>query len=345
MMKKALAMLVVMTMGFSALTACGSNKAADNSTTDTTESKAANDNAEKEEDVKESDSASGSDETIALFMTHMSNEFTITLSGAVEAEVEARGYKYSVYDAGQDVATQVDQIEQAITLGVKGIIIEPVSVDGVVPAVRAAKEEGVAVVIVNQKISDPSAADCYVGADAATTGEILMKKAAEDIGGKGNVAFLLGPMGSDGQVGRSEGFENVLKDYPDINVVFQDTAEWQTEPALTITENWLNSGKEIDAIVSQNDGMAVGAAKAVADAKLDDRVKVYGIDATSEGLQAVLDGKLAATVSQGTEDQGKLSADACADLLEGIEVKAETIVDNVTYTKDNAQEALDAIKK
>lgn len=79
-------------------------------------------------------------------------------------------------------------------------------------------------------------------------------------------------------------------------MVFQDTAEWQTEPALTITENWLNAGK------------------------------------------------LAATVSQGTEDQGRLSADACADLLEGKSVDAETIVENVTYTTENAQEALDALK-
>lgn len=59
----------------------------------------------------------------------------------------------------------------------------------------------------------------------------------------------------------------------------------------------------------------------------------------------MLDGKLAATTSQGTEDQGKLSADACADLLEGKEVAEETIVDNITYTKENAQEALDAIEK
>lgn len=65
----------------------------------------------------------------------------------------------------------------------------------------------------------------------------------------------------------------------------------------------------------------------------------------SEGLQAVLDGKLQGTMAQGTADQGKLAADACADLLDGKEVDSETIVDNVYYTADNAQEALDAIAK
>ena len=64
----------------------------------------------------------------------------------------------------------------------------------------------------------------------------------------------------------------------------------------------------------------------------------------SEGLQAVIDGQLAATVSQGTEDQGKLSADAAADLVEGKTVKPETIVSNVVYTKANAAEALATMK-
>lgn len=227
----------------------------------------------------------------------------------------------------------------------KVFIIEPVSVDGVVPSVKAAKEAGVDVVIVNQRISDPEAADCYVGADAATTGSKLMEEVMKDIDGKGNVALLLGPMGSDGQFGRSEGFDQVLADYPDVTVAFQDTAEWQTEPALTIVENWLNAGKEISAVVAQNDSMAVGAAKAIADAQKTGEIKVYGIDATSEGLQAVLDGKLQGTMAQGTADQGKFAADACADLLDGKEVDSETIVDNVYYTADNAQEALDAIAK
>ena len=274
----------------------------------------------------------------------MSNEFTMTLSSSVENQVKARGYNYSVYDAQKDVAAQVGQIEQAITLGVKGIIIEQVSVDGVIPAVKAAKAEGIAVVIVNQRISSPEEADSFVGVDNINTGAALMKQLVADIDGKGNIAFLLGPMGSDGQVGRLEGFNSVITDIANIEVVFEDTAEWQTDPALTITENWLNSGKDIVAIAAQNDGMAVGAAKAVADAKLEDSVKVYGIDATSEGLQAVLDGKLAATISQGTEDQGRISADVCADLLEGKTVEKEIIVDNVVYTKANAQAALDAIK-
>lgn len=281
---------------------------------------------------------------IALFMTHMSNEFTITLSNAVKAQVEERGYTFRVYDAQKDAERQQTQIEQAVGLGVGAIVIEPVSVDGVVPAVRAANQAGVNIIIVNQRISEPDLAAAYIGADAVKTGRIVMEQVAEDLGNEGDLALLLGPMGSDGQVGRSAGFQEIIDANEGFQVVFDGAANWETAPALTMVENWLNSGKNIDAIVSQNDGMAIGAAQAVQDAGLGDKVKIYGVDATSEGLQAVIDGRMTATIGQGTSEQGRLAADAAADLIEGKDVEAETIVENEVFTQENAQEALDAIK-
>lgn len=279
MFKKLLAAGLGLAMTVSMMTGCSLVSDGSSSSDTKTEESAAADSSEDSSEAdstadasKEESEDAGSGDLIekkmALFMTHMSNEFTVTLSNAAKDEAAERGYALNIYDANQDAQNQADQIEQAITLGVEGIIIEPVSVDGVVPSVKAAKEAGVNVVIVNQRISDPEAADCYVGADAATTGSKLMEEVMKDIDGKGNVALLLGPMGSDGQVGRSEGFDQVLTDYPDVTVAFQDTA-----------------------------------------------------------------------------DQGKFAADACVDLLDGKEVDSETIVDNVYYTADNAQEALDAIAK
>lgn len=279
MFKKLLAAGLGLAMTVSMMTGCSLVSDGSSSSDTKTEESAAADSSEDSSEAdstadasKEESEDAGSGDLIekkmALFMTHMSNEFTVTFSNAAKDEAAERGYALNIYDANQDAQNQADQIEQAITLGVEGIIIEPVSVDGVVPSVKAAKEAGVNVVIVNQRISDPEAADCYVGADAATTGSKLMEEVMKDIDGKGNVALLLGPMGSDGQVGRSEGFDQVLADYPDVTVAFQ-----------------------------------------------------------------------------GTADQGKFAADACADLLDGKEVDSETIVDNVYYTADNAQEALDAIAK
>jgi ribose transport system substrate-binding protein/inositol transport system substrate-binding protein len=275
-----------------------------------------------------------------LFMSHMTNAFTIEMSDAVKAKATELGLNLTVYDGGKDPAKQVSQLETATTQGISCIIVEPASVDGLVPAIESAVKAGIPVVVVNQMISKPEAASAFVGVSNVDGGVMEMKAAAEAIGGKGNVAFLLGPMGSDGQIGRTQGYYDVLKDYPDIKVVFEQTANWNTDEALTLVENWLQSGTEINAIVANNDGMAMGALKAVEDAKLLDKIKIYGLDATPDALAAVKDGKLAATVSQSTTAQGQAAMDACYKLVKGEAVEKQILVSFTLINKDNISEYL-----
>ncbi len=270
-----------------------------------------------------------------LFMSHMTNAFTIEMSDAVKAKAAELGADLTVYDGGQDPAKQAGQVETAVTQGISCIVIEPASVDGLVPAIEAATKAGIPVVVVNQKISKPEAASSFVGVSNVDGGVLEMKTAAEALGGKGNVAFLLGPMGSDAQLGRTEGYYNVLKDYPDIKVVFEQTANWKTDEALALVENWLQTGTTIDAIVANNDGMAMGALKAVEDAQLLDKIKVYGLDAVPDALQAVKDGKLAATISQSTTAQGQKAMEACVKLVNGEKVDPEILVEFTLINKDN----------
>ena len=206
----------------------------------------------------------------AFFISHQTNAFTNELTEAVTSKAAELGIEVNVYDGEKDAAKQVSQIETAVTQGVAGIVIEPVSVDGVVPALKAAMEAGIPVVVVNQRVSDASAMDSFVGVENFDGGVLQMQTAADDIGGSGNVAFLLGPLGSDAQIGRTEGYYEVLKSYPDIEVVFEQTANWTTDEALALVENWLQTGTELKAIVANNDGMALGALKAVEDAQMLD---------------------------------------------------------------------------
>jgi len=276
----------------------------------------------------------------ALMMSHMTNAFTIEMSDAVKAKAAELGVDLTVNDGGQDPAKQASQVESAVTQGVSCIVIEPASVDGLVPAIEAATKAGIPVVVVNQKISKPEAASSFVGVSNVEGGILEMKTAAEDLGGKGNVAFLLGPMGSDAQIGRTDGYKEVLKEYPDIKVVFEQTANWKTDEALALVENWLQSGTQIDAIVANNDGMAMGALKAVEDAKLSDKIKVYGLDATPDALAAVKDGKLAATISQSTTAQGQKAMETCVALVNGEKVDPEILVEFTLITKDNVGDYL-----
>lgn len=313
--KKILVVMLILVMAFTTIVGCSS--------------KTADTGGDAEETLK-----------FALFMSHMSNAFTIELSGAVQAQADEFGVELTINDAGKDVAKQISQIETAVNQGIDGIIIEPVSVDGITPALELARAEGVVIVIVNQQVSDPSLIDSYVGVANADGGEMEMARAAEDINFEGDIALLLGPMGSDAQIGRSEGYARVLDANPGIKVAFEASAEWDTAKALALVENWLQANKNLKAIVAHNDGMAMGALKAVQDAGLQDQIKVYGLDATPDALASVAAGELTATVSQSTSVQGMEAMISCYAIVLGEEPEPEILVDFTLITIDNVGEYL-----
>lgn len=271
-------------------------------------------------------------------ISHMTNAFTVTAANAMEEAAAAAGAKMTVVEAGQDINTQVGQIEMAVNTS-DVIIIEPVSTDGVLAAVSNAMEAGVPVVIFNQAISDPSRAACFCGVANADLGYMEMKRAIEDMGGAGNVALLLGPLGSDGQLGRSEGYTRAIEETNGaVNVVFEETANWTTEEALKLAENWLQTGTEINAFVCQNDGMAMGAVKACEDKGL--KIKCYGLDATDDALNAIKEGRLEISVSQNTEAQAQASVDCAMKLWKGEEVPAEVMAEGCIIDASNVDQYL-----
>jgi ribose transport system substrate-binding protein/inositol transport system substrate-binding protein len=275
------------------------------------------------------------DQKYALLMSHMSNEFTVALSGAVQEKAKELGADLTVFDARNEIAQQISQVETAVTQGYTGIVIEPAAITGLDPALKAAKEAGLKVVTVVQKVSGQSALDAFVGVDPVGSGEMQMTNVAKAIGGKGNIALLLGPLGSDAQIGRTKGYENVLAKYPDIKVAFQQTANWRTDEALKLTENWLQTGTPLAAIVANNDDMALGAVKAAKDAQLTGKINITGIDAVPNALAAVKEGSLSASLSEGVKDQGMIAMETVVKLANGEKVPATISVDSTLVTSEN----------
>ena len=261
----------------------------------------------------------------AMCMSHQTNDFQTTLTGAAKAKGEELGVEVVVFDGNNDSATQISQIETAVDQGYDGIMFEPINVDSVTEVVKYANQEGVPIMNVCGAMTDwEDYVAAFVGGDNVTAGEMEMQHVADLLGGEGNIAILNGPMGSDPQLQRYEGYENVLANYPDITIVFEDDAAWATDTALNIVENWLQAGKEIDAIVCQNDGMAVGAGKAVQDAGVEGII-VTGVDATSDGIDAIESGMITGTVSQDAAGQGELAVETLYKIVMGEELESNDI--------------------
>ncbi len=284
--------------------------------------------------------ARAGEKIVALCMSHISNAFTIELSDAVKKRAGELGIRLIVNDGNQDARRQTGQIETLIAQGVDGFIVEAASVDGIRDAVEKAKKAGIPLVTVCQKVTNQDQAAGFVGASHERGGEIEMAAAAKALGGKGNIALILGPVGADAQLGRSAGYAKILGENPGMRVAFEESASWDEEIASELMAEWLQSGEPIDAVVAQNDGMALGAVKALEAAGRAGTIPVYGFDAGPEALAAVKEGRMAGTVSQNTALQGSRSVDVMAEVLEGKDVPPEVMVDLLLVDRSNVEQFL-----
>jgi inositol transport system substrate-binding protein len=284
------------------------------------------------------------DKTFRIGVTHygLKNEFTVLISDAQKEKAKELGVEIEVFDGNYDVNTQINQFENMIAKKYDAIIFSPVDVDAMAVAVDKAVAAGIPVFGVNTKVNSDKLIS-YIGSNDVTAGEFEMNYIAEKLGGKGNIVIMEGPIGSSAQVQRKEGIHNVLKNFPDIKVLEEKTANWSRSEGLTLMENWLqaHSGK-INAVVGQNDEMALGAIQALEGKGLTNRdeIPVVGVDAISDALQAVKDGRQNATVFQDAKGQGAQSVEIAVKYLKGENVDKEYMIPFQLVTPDNLDQFL-----
>lgn len=199
--------------------------------------------------------------------------------------------------AGGDVATQASQVEQLTNAGVDAIIIVPVQADSLGPQLQAAKAADIPVIAVNTTLTDESAITSSVLPDDVAAGKQEMEMMADELGGKGNIVILQGPLGSSPELDRTEGIESALAQNPGMKVLAKDTANWTRAEAVNKVKNWISSfGEDIDGIVAENDDMGLGAVQALNEAGM--KVPVVGVDGIEDGLGAVQKGDFIGTSLQ-----------------------------------------------
>lgn len=272
----------------------------------------------------------------ALFLASVPNETTMSIRDQAVETAKEQGIQVEVFIGNDEQATQVGQIETCITEGYDGLMIEPISSEGCIEVMKTAKEAGIAMVTVMQDCSDPSLVSAHVGADHEGAATLQMKEVCEELGGKGKVAVIDGVMGSTGQIQLTAGYESVLKEYPDIQVVEEQSGNWMIDEAMSVTETWLQKYSDLDAVIAQSDQMALGALRACKD--LGVTLNISGRDAQTAALKEVADGNLYGTVSQSAYQMGEMAVNVLNDVLDGKEVEDTYFTDNVFVTKDNVSD-------
>lgn len=329
MSKKIIAMMLVLVSLVIAFAGCAGTPAA--STEPSTEASV---QPSEEASTQPTEQASDTLKIGATFYS-LQNEFTMRMDNAGKKWATENGVDYVSYDGNYDAATQLSQVETMIADGVDAIILNPQDAVACAAAVELAHNAGIPVIGVNTMV-ESDLLTSYVGSQDVSAGEDIMKHMIEYLGKDAfNIVIIEGPMGQSAQLQRIEGIENVLKDYPNIKELARDTANWSRSEAMTLMETWLTTyGDDIDAIIAENDEMALGAREAVEAAGKD--IPAIGIDGITDAVAAIQKGSMIASDFQNAEGQMTGALDTAVKVVGGETVEKFYWIPFEMITPDNA---------
>jgi len=217
----------------------------------------------------------------------------------------------TIVDAANDTAKQTGQVENFLAQGMNAVVILPVDTAATKPMTKSVVKAGKPLVYVNRKPSNLPKGVVYCGSNSIEAGIMNMEELGKAMGGKGNVAILMGELSNEAAIGRTDGIKKVVKEkFPDIKVVREQTGNWKRDQGKTIMENWLASGQEIKGVASNNDEMALGALQAIKAAGKLGKVPVGGTDGSHDALESMEKGELNNTVFQDPVGQGEEAINA-----------------------------------
>jgi inositol transport system substrate-binding protein len=277
--------------------------------------------------------AAGQRLTIAITYQNLQNEFIVNIQDAVRAEAKKQGVDLIEADGQGKAENQIAQTQDFIARRANAIILSPFDREGSAQVVDLANQSHTPIVVVNSQVVNIAKADAFAGSEDPEAGRIAAQRIMDLLHGKGNIAVIHGPNGHSAEIGRTEGIRQVIAKYPDAKIVAEQTANWDRVQALNLMENWLASGKQIDAVIGQNDEMALGAEKAIEAAGKQGQILVIG--GIPDARKAVADGRLVGTVFQDAKSQGTEAVDLAIQLAKGRPVKHDNYIPFQLITKDN----------
>ncbi|WP_424990959.1 sugar ABC transporter substrate-binding protein [Fluviibacterium sp. S390] len=279
------------------------------------------------------------------------NFLTVLRNGIQEMADGMDGVDVQIEDAQNDVARQLDQINNFIASGVDAIIVNPVDTSATEAMTQAAAAAGVPLVYVNrQPINVDTLPDnqAFVASNEIESGTLETFEICKILRGQGKgdgarAYLMMGELSNQAAVQRTKDVDDVIgMDMCNfIEIIDRQTANWSREQATNLMTNWLSSGEEFDAVIANNDEMAIGAIQAMKAAGLDmDVIVVGGVDATQDALAAMQAGDLDVTVFQNAAGQGSGALNAAIALANGEEVAQKVYIPFELVTPANIDDYL-----
>ena len=366
--KKVTAMAMASCMILS-MTACGGSKLAETTAaaTEAATTEAAKEAETTAAEVKEAAGGDFSDKKVGISIYKFDDNFMTLYRTELERYLtEELGFKkenITIQDGKGDQAEQTNQIQNFIASGVDVMILNLVQASSAPQVTDMCKDAGIPVVYINrepdtaeeERWASDSISATYVGADARQSGtyqgeEIVETANKGDINGDGKVSYIMvqgDPENVDAQY-RTEFSVKALTDAGlEVEELLLQRGDWDQAKGQQIVQDALTQfGDKIEVVFCNNDAMALGALQAIdaAGRKVNEDIYLVGVDALTEAVQDITEGKMTGTVFNDYMGQAKTAADMAVKFLNGETVDPVNMVDYVKVTPDNAKDILDIIK-
>jgi inositol transport system substrate-binding protein len=277
------------------------------------------------------------------------NGLTIMRNGMTDHIATLDGVELQMEDAQDDVARQLDQINNFIASGVDAIIVNAVDTNATEAMSNAAAAAGVPLVYVNRQpinMETLPEGQAFVASNEIESGtleafQICRNLRAEGKSG-GAMGYLMnGQLSNQAAVQRSKDVHDVIgMDMCNfMTLIDEQTANWSRDEAQDLMTNWMSSGEPFDFVIANNDEMAIGAIQAMKSGGMDMAdVQVGGVDATPDALVAMSAGDLDVTVFQDLAGQGAGAIDTALKLAKGEDVDKTVFIPFILVTPENAAE-------
>ncbi|MCA9872335.1 MAG: ABC transporter substrate-binding protein, partial [Anaerolineales bacterium] len=221
-------------------------------------------------------------------------------TASIKEAAESLGVELIFSDGQQKQENQIKAIRTFIAQQVDLIGVSPVVETGWDSVFQEAKEAGIPIILVDRRAAvDENLYTSYLGSDFTEEGRNAARVMVDLLDGEGKIVELVGTVGSAPAIDRYAGFREVIKEYPDLEIIASESGDFTRAKGEEVMGDFLQLyGDKIDAVYAHNDDMAIGAIKAIEayGLKPGEDIKIVSIDAIRDAFQAMIDGKLNATI-------------------------------------------------
>ena len=236
-------------------------------------------------------------------------------------------------DANGDVSKQLDQIDNFIAQKVNAIIVVPVDYEGIVPGVEKANKAGIPIIALG--IESAGGKYTFVGSKNLDAGRMQGEFMRDKLPKNAKILYLQGQPGLYHSKERLEGFMKAMESRKDVKVLANLPGNYDRAEGMKITEDWVQSFPQFDAIIAANDQMALGALQALQTSNRLKGVMISGIDGTKDALNAIKGGEMAQSIFQNAKGQAQGAYEVLQIIKSGKPAPKEKLIPFESIVKEN----------